>query len=234
MSLASVEGLVVALLFVVPGVIGIGLRNHLWGKEASSFDQVLLSLAYSTSALLLLEIATGAVGLVPQFDWRLGSFLTNDLLSPDFVAAFRSDLALWFRFLSYAVCAAVLPSTLRWLRMQGDLRTRGLSMHSDGFEALLEETRFEASLWDPRWSGDEYESPWLMIDTDDARRFMGQVMWRSTAPDPVEFILIDVWDVTRPEAPAQIPGLLLQRGESVKRLWVIRPDDAPTAQDAAS
>lgn len=235
MSLASVEGLVVALLFVVPGVVGIGLRNHLWAKEASSFDQVLLSLAYSTSALLVLEVTTGALGLVPQLDWRLGSFLTNDLLAPDFIAAFRRDLGLWYRFLTYAAFAALLPSALKWLRTRGAvliLKSPGhRSLHNDGFEALLEETRFDAQQWDPRWSSDGDESPWLMIDTDDGRRFMGQMVWRSTAPHPVEFILIDVRDVTVPEGPSVIPGLLLQRGESVRRLWVMRPGEAPNAED---
>jgi hypothetical protein len=208
------------------------LRDYLWaGRQLTAFDQVLFALTYSVGALLLLELITGAIGVAPGVDWRLGSFLTNSLLSPRFVDRFTADLSLWYRFLTFAGCAIALPSALRWLRTRSlvlKLKAfRHLSLHRDGFEALLEETRFEAGRWDDRWAYGPNESPWLMIDVDDGHRYMGQMMWRSTAPDPLELILIDVKDVTDPATPAEIPGLLLLSGEDITRVWVMRPDNSP-------
>lgn len=232
MSLASVEGLIVALLFIVPGALGIGLRNYLWaGKQLTSFDQLLLSLAYSTGALLLLEIATGLVGLLPKVDWRLGSYLTSALVDPEFVDNFATDLSLWYRFLLFAAVAIGVPSGLRLLRTSKFVLrwkpARHLSVNSVGFEALFEETRFEASGWDERWRWHPNESPWTYVDTTDGHRFMGQMVWRSTAPDPPELILFDVSDVTHPGAEEQIPGLLLIGAEHTARLWIMRPDNVP-------
>jgi hypothetical protein len=232
MSLGSVEGLVVTLLFVLPGAVGIGLRNYLWaGKPLSSFEEILLPLAYSTAALILLEIVTGALGLAPSLKWHLGSYLTNDLLNSEFTNSFRTDLSLWYRFLGFGTCAVALPSFLTWLRRRKFLLklkpARQISLYSDGFEALFEETRFEASKWDPRWTFGPDESPWLMVDTNDGRRYRGQMMWRSTAPDPAELILIEVTDITDPQDPAWIPGMLLLGGDTMHRLWVMRPDPPP-------
>jgi hypothetical protein len=227
--LASVEGLAITLLFVVPGALGLGVRNYLWAsKQRSSFDQVLLAMTYSAGALFLLELGTGIIGLATQSDWMPGSFLTNDLLAVDFVARFRNHPSSWYRFLGFATCATALPSALRWLRTRPvvlELKpVRHLSLFSDGFEALVEETRFEAADWDERWTFEAEVSPWLVVDLEDGQRYMGHVMWRSTAPDPLELILIDVKDVTDPDALAEIPGLLLVRGEDLTRVWVMRPD----------
>ena len=232
MSLASVEGLVIGLLFVVPGALGLGLKNYLWaGKQLSTFDQLLLSLVYSTGALLALEVATGLVGVAPKVSWRLGSYLTNELLDPNFVQSFRTDLSLWYRLLGLAAMAVALPPALRWLRTRPLVLkwkpARHLSTHSVGFEALFEETRFEAAKWNDQWRWHPNESPWVYADTADGHRYMGQMVWRSSAPDPPELILFDVSDVTDPTAEEQIPGLLLIGGDEMTRLWIMRPDNVP-------
>lgn len=228
MTLASVEGLVITLLFVVPGALGIGFRNYLWsGRPLSPLEQVLLPLTYSAATLLLLEVVTGVVGLAPALDWRLGSFLINELLTPSLPARLSTENSLWYRFFVFGFCAAVLPSLLRWARSWSWVRklkpARHLSLYSDGFEALFEETRFEAQKWDERWRTGPNESPWLMVDTSDGHRYRGQMMWRSTAPDPAELILIEVTDITDPDTPADIPALLLLGADEMERLWIMRP-----------
>jgi len=65
MSLTTLEEVLIALVFVLPGAIGIQLRNYLWsGRTGTSTERPISSVAFSMSALLLLEFCTWAAGLI--------------------------------------------------------------------------------------------------------------------------------------------------------------------------
>lgn len=228
MSLASVEGVVVALLFIVPGATGVTLRGFLWPTRTSTaFEELVHAVACSTAALLLLEIVTGIAGLLPWNEWRLGTFLINALLADALPSQLQQDLALWYRLLLFAVVAVAFPSLIQSLRTRPRVlrltRVEHMSLYNDGFEALFQETSSEAAKWDERWRSSGDESPWIMVDTEDGRRYRGQVMWRSTPPEPPELILINVSDVSYPDDVVDIAGVLLIGGHTITRLWMMRP-----------
>ena len=234
MPLNSLEAFLVTLAFVVPGAVGIGIRDSFWPKRpAQPFEQFLHAIGYSAGALFLLEILTGLIGLISTRPWRLGDYLATELATAH-VGLLVDELAVWYKLLGLAAMAFALPSLVRYIRSSAPvlrLRTmRGISLHNDGFEALFEETLFEAAKWDPRWRFDDNESPWLMVDTQDGRRFRGQMMWRSAPPAEPELILIEVSDITDSEQVIDMSGMLLISGDRIERLWVMkpRPDPAPT------
>ncbi|HEV2757397.1 MAG TPA: DUF6338 family protein [Actinomycetota bacterium] len=230
MSLGSVEGLLFALLFVVPGSTGLLVRGYVWPtRRSTGSEELVRAVAHSTGALLLLEVVTGVGGLLPSTEWRLGTFLINDLLGGDLPAQVDHDISLWYRLLLFAVTAVALPSVMQWVRSRPALlrlvRADHISLYNGGFDAMFRETIIEAARWDPRWRLTPGESPWVLVDTDDGRRYRGQVMWRSTAPSAPELILIDVGEITYGDAVVDLPAMLLIGGESIRRLWVMRPSE---------
>lgn len=232
MSLASVEGVIIALLLVVPGGVGVSIRDYARSPASkSAFDDLLHALAWSAGTLLFLEILTGLCGLILPVNWQLGTFLIDDLLAEDVAQRLRTEQDLWYRLLTFAFVAAVLPPGLRQLRrikwVGRIIRAEDVSLYNDGFEALFQETIREAAKWDSRWEIPKSESPWIVVDTDDDRTYRGQIMWRSTPPEPSQLILIDVSDVTDPDDIVEIEGMLLLRGDVIRRLWVMRPDRPP-------
>lgn len=242
MTVTSVEGLFVFLFFVVPGAVGLGLRDYLWsGRDLSAFEQLLLSVTYSTGGLVVLETAFALWGLLPGAETSFGDFGLRHITDSGSTLGTLTNDGIWVRFLVFVGFSASLPSVLRYLRSTSPVlrlkRVQHLSLHSVGFEALFEESVSEAARWDERWKAVRCETPWLMVETTDDRRFQGQLMWRSSAPDPPEIILIDVSDVTIAEEVQPISGLVLIRDGFIKRLWVLLPDnddDKPTEVSSTS
>jgi hypothetical protein len=237
MSLASVEGVVITLVLVLPGALGIQLRSYLWSSRDGNTAEVLLSsVAFSLTTLLLLEFGAALVGLIPTLDIGFGSLLLQDILGDDKVV--RPDSDLWLRYLVFATAAISLPSALRWIRMKPWLlkmkRTAHLSLESVGFEALFEESIKEAGRWDVDWKGYGEEGLHVMVDTEDDRRFQGEMMWRSTSPDPPELILINVRDITDAENILNLDGLVLIRKDNMRRIWVLKPPAGSGASSGSS
>lgn len=236
MSLTTLEGVLIALVVVLPGAIGIELRSYLWsGRDGAVTERLISSIAFSIAALLILEFLTAFVGIFPRRHVIFGDFILRELVAAKDPIA-RSSPGVWGRYLVLALVAAGLPSLLRIRKSSLVLklkRTEHLSLESVGFEALFEESVKEASKWDDAWTRYTDGGLHVMVETEDDRRFQGEMMWRSTAPDPPELILISVKDVTDSASPVSYDALVLFRERSIRRLWILKPNESQSS-DAAS
>lgn len=227
MSLTSIEGILVALVFILPGAMGLQLRSYLWsGTSGGSTENLISAIAFSTGGLLFVEFATAVAGWVSSWSAHFGDFLLKDLVTSSNPIAAASP-ATWSRYLLFAIAVILLPSLLRWLRERPWIiavkKTGHLSLESVGFEALFEESVKEAAKWDTTWEGYARDGLHVMVETDDDRRFQGEMMWRSTAPEPPEIILINVLDVTDSAAVFSMDGLALFRAQTLRRIWILKP-----------
>lgn len=221
----------IALVLVLPGALGLQLRSYLWSsRDGTTAEELLSSVAFSLTTLLLLEFGAALAGLIPNVDAAFGSLILRDILGSTEV---RSDSGLWTRYLLFAVATISLPSALRWMRMKPWVlkmkRTSHLSLESVGFEALFEESIKEAGRWDDGWKDYDKEGLHVMVETEDDRRFQGEMMWRSTSPDPPELVLINVKDVTDSEKVLFMDGLVLIGKSNIRRVWILKPSKSTVA-----
>jgi hypothetical protein len=223
MDLGSTEGLLLTLLFIVPGGLGMQFRRYIYpASQPSAFSELLHSVATSVSALVLLEFVTGVVGFIRTCDFLMGGYLTNDLLQgKDHLIAEGSQV--WVRYLGLAIVAVTLPPVLGRIRNTQPIRKLfgGIGRFDEGFDDLFEE----------RWSGSKRDAaPWVVVETTDNRRLQGQVVWRSTAPNEPELTLSSVWDVTDSKNQVALGvGHLWVPAQTIRRV-LLHPADAPRAK----
>lgn len=211
MPAGSFNDLLVTLLFVVPGGLGIALRKSIFATQAPSpFTEFLHSLAASLVALLTTEVA---FGLAAGGRKGVGDFLLVPLARP---TDFPAELD-WAAYVTFILCALGAPAFGAWLRRTGPARRvfRTLSPHADGLDYLVHEARPQ---------GTRARELWAIVNTEADEAFLGQIAWRSTAPDPLEVVLSTVRDMNDPEETEHGDDWLvwLPR-ESIRAIWVHVP-----------
>lgn len=211
MTIGSVEGLIVALLFVVPGGLGTALRRSTFGAQTpSAFAELLHSLAGALVALFAIEF------LFTVFDPRvkgLGDYLLVPLSEPE---GFPQNLS-WGTYAAFFGAALLLPLAGAWLRRlpPGRILFRAVSPHANGLDYVMHEAR-------PH--GMRREEVWVTVNTTEDEVLLGQLAWRSTAPDPLELVLSRVRDLSDPtEDEQQEDWVVWLPGDSVRAIWVNTP-----------
>jgi Family of unknown function (DUF6338) len=239
MSFGSIEGLLISLLLIVPGGLGIELRTYLWsGRSLTPFEELLRAVSFSISALALCELGGALISLCRDDIYEFGDFLLNEITRIPGGQLASDPSWFWSKFGILAGVAIALPTLFRWLRGRPLILklkpVKHLSLHSKGFEALFEESIHEARGWEASWAFGPGEYPWLTVEMTDGRSFRGQMMWRSTAPDPPELVLINVSDVTDDDDVFDIPGLVLLGAPFISRLWIMKPEgrQAPSERNS--
>lgn len=220
MPLSSVEGLLVSLLFVVPGGLGLRVRRHLYSQPAASpFWEALSALGASLIALLTLEVAAGVIGATTRVHAEVGDSLVEPLLFD-----LAEDTLPWTAYFLYFGLAIILPTLGGWVvRTQWFGWLRAPSAH--GLDYLVEDVRPK----EERAIG-----PWVTVTTISNERFLGWLMWRSTPPDPLELVLGDVTDLNDPDDTTDPTWALWLPDRSISAAWVNvgRAADAVDAPEA--
>ena len=211
MPIASVKGLIVTLLLVVPGGLGAALRRSAFATQSpTAFTELLHSLAGALIALVAVESTFMVIG---GSDAGFGDYLLKPLASPQ---AFPDDLH-WPAYAAFFTSALMLPTVGAWARRRGPFRRvfRAVSPHASGLDYILHEAR-------PRLK--RGEEVWATINTIEGEALLGQVAWRSTAPDPLEVVLARVRDLNDPdEAEQQEEWMAWVPGESIRAIWIHVP-----------
>lgn len=212
MPIGSVEGLLGTLLFVVPGGLGIALRRAIFAAHTpSAFTEALHALAGALVALLATE------SLFTLFDGStrgVGDYLLVPLSKPN---TFPEHLS-WGAYTAFLAAALILPATGAWLRRLPPARWlfRAVSPHADGLDYVLHESR-------PK--GTRREEVWVTVNTTEDEVLLGQLAWRSTAPDPLELVLSRVRDVSDPtEDEQQEEWVVWLPGDSIRAVWINIPE----------
>lgn len=137
MPIGSVKGLLVTLLFVVPGGLGAALRRSLFAAHTpTAFTELLHSLAGSLVALLATETA---FMVIDRDDLGLGDYLLTPLSQPE---AFPSELR-WSAYVAFFCASLALPTFGAWLRRLPPARWvfRAVSPHANGLDYIMHEAR---------------------------------------------------------------------------------------------
>jgi hypothetical protein len=221
-AIGSVEGFLVALLFVVPGGLGVSLRKNLFSAQIpSAFNELLHALAAALVALLATELAFMLVGSGSE---GFGDFLVRPLTGPTPVPINMN----WDAYIVFTGFALGLPSALAWFRRQKPIRALlgTLSPHADGLDYLLREALPKES---------RKEGIWVTVNTDAEEAFLGQLMWRSTAPDPTEMVLSRVRDLNdSTEVTQQEDWSVWIPRDSIRAVWVHIPSNTPADHTQAN
>lgn len=212
MPIGSVEGLLGTLLFVVPGGLGIALRRAIFAAQApSGFTEALHALASALVALLATE---SLFAVVDPSRNGIGDYLLVPLSEP---ASFPEHLS-WGAYAAFLAAALLLPAIGAWLRRLPPARNlfRAVSPHADGLDYVVHEAR-------PK--GTRREEVWVTVNTVEDEVLLGQLAWRSTAPDPLELVLSRVRDVSDPtEDEQQEEWVVWLPGDAIRAVWVNIPE----------
>jgi len=212
MAIGSVEGLLVSLFFVVPGGLGSALRRAVFGSQApTAFAELLNSLANALVALLLTETLLMVVGSGRE---GIGDYLIDPLSRAE---SFPSGLE-WGTYAFYLSAAILLPTLGAWLRRLplSLWILRAVSPHAGGLDYVMHEARPQEL---------RREEVWVTVNTHEDEAFLGQVAWRSTAPDPLEIVLSRVRDLNDPEeTDQQEDWMVWLPAESIRAIWVHVPE----------
>lgn len=206
MPLTSVEGLLISLLFLVPGGLGLRVRRHVYSQPAATaFWEALSALAASLLALLALEIGGGLVGLLTRFDLVVG----NQLVEPLLFGINKTSIP-WEAYFAYFGLALVLPLLGSWA-----VRTRLLhwlrAPSAHGLEYLVDDVRPKE---------ERKVGPWVTVTTTNNDTFFGWLMWKSTPPDPFEVVLGDVTELSDPDSQGDPNWALWLPADSISSAWV--------------
>lgn len=218
MNIGSFEGLVLGILFVVPGGLGIALRRSVFPAQApSAFAELLHSLAAVLVALLFTECL---FVLLDKSSEGVGDYLLSPLLKTETF----SKTVDWSAYVFFGLSALLLPVAGAWLRRRPPLRwiLGGISPHADGLDYIIHEAR-------PRDLRDE--EIWATVNTSGDEALLGQLAWRSTAPDPLEIVLTRVRDLNDPnETEQESDWFVWLNRDSIRAVWinVPTPDQEPT------
>lgn len=209
MTLGSIEGLVVVTLFLLPGGLGLGLRDYLLssGTLRTPYEEALGALAASIAGLLLVEATATLVEWVISGDLAVGNFALQYLFHEKDLSS-GTALA---KYVAYGGAAIALPTTATYLRRRRWVSDHlgPISLYHHAFEAGFEELR------------ENSDTPWVIIETEDDRSFRGELRWRSTAPSAPEVILGSVTDVTDSENPREGFGLVIIPNRNLRRVWIL-------------
>lgn len=213
MPIASVEGLIFTLVFLVPGGFGVEFRRWIYpSKEPSPFAELLHALGTSGAALIVLEAGAGIYGTVTGWPGGVADALLRPLVEAQGIPSSDVWAAYMFGFLPLALFLPALGDRVRrtrWARRAFG----GIALYEGGPDHLFEEVS-EA----PQ---DEL-APWIVVQTTDGRSIQGQLVWRTTAPDPLELLLVDIDDVTHPDDPKSGGrSVLWIPRDNIRRLWLI-------------
>lgn len=214
MPIASVEGLALTLLLLVPGGLGVELRRWIFpAKEPSPFAELLHALAASGTALIVLEAGAAIYGWVTAWPGGMGDALLRPLADAGGIPA-SGDV--WAAYVS-----GFLPSALALPSIAGAARRAGWARRVFGRIALYEfgPDQLFREIWRPP---EPRLAPWVVVQTSDGRSIRGQLIWRTTAPNPLEVLLMEVVDVTHPDRPASGEGAVLWiPRENIRRIWLL-------------
>lgn len=221
MPTGSVEGLILSLLFVVPGGFGVDLRRSIVPASAPSpFRELLHALGTSGAAIIVMELMFGLAGAFGQ-NVGMGDAIVGPVL-----AAKEAPVSTfpWGNYLGYLVLALSLPLLAAGIRRSKPLKQifRGVSLHSTGLDELF------AEIWPGLPASGGTPAPWVVVETSDGRLVQGQMLWRSTAPHPVELILGDTCDVTDPSDEKQGERWLWIPTSSIGGIRVQPPPETPS------
>jgi hypothetical protein len=220
MPIGSVEGFLITLLFVVPGGLGVEFRRWFFpASTPSAFSELLHALGASSSALVIVEAGTGLIGLVTRTELSFGDALIRPVTEQQNVP---TGWATWV-YLLFLLLALVLPVMLGWLRRTD----RVTSLFGDIAVSSKSIDHLFAEIWRPQSDG---QAAWVIVETEDGRSLQGQVIFRTSVPEPPEVILEDVYDITDPKDVRPGGGLLWIPTQNLKRLWLL-PKDAVPAED---
>jgi hypothetical protein len=123
----------------------------------------------------------------------------------------------WGPFFTFSLLALVIPVlggwARRWSWVSGLFGT--LSPHSDGLSYIIHEAR-------PR--GSRREGIWVTAKIETGEVHLGQLLWRSTPPDPLQIVLARVRDLTDPEErDHEEDWVMWLPGSSIKEMWIHIP-----------
>lgn len=221
MPIASVEGLTLTLLLLVPGGFGIELRRWIFpSKHPSPFAELLHALGASAAALIALEIGAAAFRAIMGWPGSMGDALLGPLAGTRGMPT-TSDV--WFAYLlGFLPLALALPAVAGGLRRARWARTLfgRIALYEVAPDHLFEE------VWEAPEKG---LSPWVVVETTDGRSIQGEVVWRTMTPNPLELLLVSVHDVTAPDEPKFGGGSVLWiPRENIRRLWLILAEASTT------
>ena len=212
MNIGSLEGLALALLLVVPGGLGIALRRSIFSAQPPTpFTELLQALAASLVALLFTETIFMVVDGSTD---GMGNYALRPLLQTGSFA----DSIDWLAYTVFGVAALVLPSVAAWARRSafGHAILGRVSPHADGLDFIIHDALRGHS---------RSEEVWVTVSTMGDEALMGQLAWRSTAPDPLELVITRVRDLNDPTEEGQQPGWFVHlRGDAIRAIWVHVPE----------
>jgi hypothetical protein len=213
LNIGSVEGLVIGLLFIVPGGLGIALRRSIYAAHTpSAFSELLHALGAALASLLLTE---GVFVVVDKSSEGVGDYILEPLIKTN---RFPDEVD-WLAYFLFALAALVLPTAGAWARRTRPARRilGNISPHADGLDYIIHEAR-------PRDLRDQ--EIWTTVNTTGDEALLGQLAWRSTAPDPLELVLTRVRDLNDPSEEDQEPGWFVWlRGDSIRAVWIHVPEE---------
>lgn len=214
MPIGSVEGLLITLFVVVPGGLGAALRRSVFASQApTAFTELLHALAGSLVALAFTEALFMIVDPSPDG-------FGDSLLGPASRAEVFPGGIDWKPYFAYVGLALLLPTTGAWVRRLPRARWlfRAASPHADGLDYVMHEARPTEH---------RREEVWATVNTVTGEALLGQIAWRSTAPDPLELVLSRVRDMNDPqESEQQEDWVVWIPEESIQAVWVhIPPPD---------
>lgn len=213
MNIGSVEGLVLGLLLVVPGGLGIALRRSIYAAQApSAFSELLHSLAAALVALLFTESLFVVIGGGPQ---GIGDYILEPILGTQ---AF-SETVSWSAYAIFGMSAIILPTVGAWTRRTplGRGLLGSISPHADGLDYIIHDARPKEL---------RHEEIWATVNTTADEALLGQLAWRSTAPDPLEVVLTHVRDLNDPTESGQEPEWFVWlRSDAIRAIWINVPEE---------
>lgn len=140
------------------------------------------------------------------------------LLCPLLQARSFPDSIGWLAYAVFGVAALALPTAAAWTRRSpfGRAILGRISSHADGFDFIIHDALRGYS---------KSEEVWVRVNTMGGEALLGQLAWRSTAPDPLELVMTRVRDLNDPTEEGQQPGWFVHlRGDAIRAIWIHVPE----------
>lgn len=212
MPIGSIEGLLLTLLFVVPGGLGYALRKSIYSAQPpSAFLEAVNSLAAALVALLGVEVV---LMVVHRSAKGVGDYLLSPIARLD---EFDPSALSWRAYAAFCAAAVFLPTIGAWSRRTDAARwmLRAVSPHADGLDYIVHEARPKTA---------RKQEMWATVTTTSGESLLGQVAWRATAPDPLEVVLSRARDLNDPsETEQEEDWMVWLPRDSIEQIWIHVP-----------